>query len=106
MLQKNGVESVTVSNGLEAIKELEQNHYDLILMDIQMPQMDGIEATTYIREVMKNDTPIIALSASSFEDEHRKCMEVGMNACIVKPIDINKLRETISALPEKIKIIS
>jgi CheY-like chemotaxis protein len=66
-----------------------------------MPLMDGLEATSYIRTIMKLQTPIIALSASSFEDEHQKCIDAGMNACIVKPIDIIKLTDAIKNLGDK-----
>ncbi len=106
MLAKNGVEVVTVGNGLEAINELEQNEYDLVLMDVQMPEMNGLEATEHIRKVMKSDIPIVALSASSFDDELKKCIASGMNAYIVKPIDIVKLSDIIHTLSKENKIIT
>lgn len=106
MLSKNGVQAKTVSNGEEAIDALGKDTYDLVLMDIQMPLMDGIEATQHIRKVMKNNVPIIALSASCFEDELKKCLESGMDAYIVKPIDINKLQEIIATLTKENKIKS
>lgn len=104
MLAKNGVEVVTVGNGIEVINELEKNEYDLVLMDVQMPEMDGLEATEHIRKVMKNNIPIVALSASSFEDELKKCLAFGMNAYIVKPIDIVKLSDIIDTLSKENKI--
>ncbi len=104
MLAKNGVEVVTVSNGIEVINELEKNEYDLVLMDVQMPEMDGLEATEHIRKVMKSNIPIVALSASSFEDELKKCLAFGMNAYIVKPIDIVKLSDIIDTLSKDNKI--
>jgi CheY-like chemotaxis protein len=106
MLSKNGVQATTVSNGEEAIEALRNETYDLVLMDIQMPLMDGIEATQHIRNVMKNDVPIIALSASCFEDELKKCLESGMDAYIVKPIEIIKLQEIIATLIKENKIKS
>ncbi|MBL7690332.1 MAG: response regulator [Flavipsychrobacter sp.] len=106
MLGKNGVEVVTVGNGIEAINELERNEYDLVLMDVQMPEMDGLEATEHIRKVMKSNIPIVALSASNFEDELKKCIDYGMNAYIVKPIDIVKLSDIIDTLSKENKIIS
>lgn len=106
MLSKNGVQAKTVSNGEEAIDALGKDTYDLVLMDIQMPLMDGIEATQHIRKVMKNNVPIIALSASCFEDELKKCLESGMDAYIVKPIDINKLQDIIATLTKENKIKS
>lgn len=104
MLAKNGVEVVTVGNGIEVINELEKNEYDLVLMDVQMPEMDGLEATEHIRKVMKNNIPIVALSASNFEDELKKCLAFGMNAYIVKPIDIVKLSDIIDTLSKENKI--
>lgn len=94
---------ITVNDGNEAIKELEQNSYDLVLMDIQMPGMDGIDATTYIRTVLKSEVPIIALSASSYDDEYKRCLEAGMNGCIIKPIDVHKLSAIITDLKEEQK---
>lgn len=104
MLAKNGVEVVTVGNGIEVINELEKKEYDLVLMDVQMPEMDGLEATEHIRKVMKSNIPIVALSASSFEDELKKCLSFGMNAYIVKPIDIVKLSDIIDTLSKENKI--
>ncbi len=91
ILQKQDAIVVTVPNGVEAIKELEQNKYDLVLMDLQMPQMDGWETSLYIRNEMKSDIPIIALSASNLESDRIRCTEAGMDGCISKPLDANQL---------------
>lgn len=103
LLGKQGAEVATVDNGHEAVKQLETNAFDLVLMDIQMPGMDGIETTAYIRNNLKSNVPIIALSASSYDDEYKRCMEAGMNGCIIKPIDVSKLVEIISNLKEEQK---
>lgn len=80
-----------VSNGLEAVKELEKNHYDLVLMDIQMPVMNGYDASFHIRKNLKLNIPIIALNANSSDEEILKCFEFGMNEHITKPFNPNDL---------------
>jgi two-component system, chemotaxis family, CheB/CheR fusion protein len=74
-------------NGKIAIEKLETETYDIILMDLQMPQMNGFEATTYIRKEMKSKIPIIALTADVTTVDVEKCMAAGMNDYISKPID-------------------
>lgn len=103
LLSKSGAEVVLVPDGEEAIREMQANSFDLVLMDIQMPGIDGIQTARYIREELKNETPIFALSASSYEDEHKACMEAGMNGCILKPIDVEKLSMMIANLNEEEK---
>ncbi len=97
-LMKNGASVTIAVNGNEVIKAMENGRFDLILMDLFMPEMDGFEATTYIRQTLRDNTPIIALSASSFEEEMKKCIDTGMNACIVKPFEIQKLEKTITEM--------
>jgi len=79
------------SNGLEALKLLKKKRFDLILMDIQMPLMDGYELTRIIRDdksdVLVHDVPIIAMTAHAREDDKLKCLKAGMNDYISKPID-------------------
>jgi CheY-like chemotaxis protein len=82
-------------NGKEAVEMFEKGKYDLILMDLQMPVMDGYEATSIIRKVDK-DIPIIALTANAMKEEIEKTEAVGMNEHLVKPIDIEKLFTTLS----------
>lgn len=74
-------------NGLEAVNILKKESFDIILMDLQMPEMDGIEATRIIRSVHKITTPIIALTANAFKSELEKANEAGMNDHIIKPFD-------------------
>jgi PAS domain S-box-containing protein len=83
-------------NGVEALEILKKQNFDIILMDIQMPEMDGIEATKIIRNEFKLSTPIIALTANAFKTEIEKCKEAGMNDYITKPFDETILIETIA----------
>jgi len=85
-----------VSNGLEAVEKLINQTYDLILMDIQMPKMDGYAATQQIREVLKLDIPIIAMTAHALAGEREKCLSRGMNEYISKPIKEEELFKLIS----------
>lgn len=78
------------SNGKMAIDKASNNTYDVILMDIQMPIMDGYEATKELRK-LGNRTPIIAMTANAFSEDKKKAKEVGMDGYIPKPIDVNKL---------------
>ncbi|KQW99395.1 PAS domain S-box protein [Flavobacterium sp. Root420] len=84
------------ANGMEAIEILKDKNFDIILMDVQMPEMDGIEATIKIREEFKLQIPIIALTASAFKSEVDKCKTAGMDDYIAKPFEEFALIETIS----------
>lgn len=94
-------------DGLEAIDRFTANDigtYDIILMDIMMPRMDGFEATRAIRAINREDAaeiPIIAMTANAFEDDIRATQEAGMNAHLSKPIDIDKVVRTISSFVHK-----
>ena len=91
-----------VGDGTEAvdtIKNVEPGTYDLILMDIQMPIMDGYEATRQIRALddsARSSIPIVAMTANAFDEDRQKAMEAGMNSHVAKPIDIPKLMETLT----------
>jgi CheY-like chemotaxis protein len=76
-----------VANGKIAIEYLQKNTYDIVLMDLQMPVMNGFEATTYIRNTLNSQIPIIALTADVTTVDVEKCIAVGMNDYISKPID-------------------
>ena len=86
MLNKAGIETDLADNGQVAIQLLEQGfEYDLIIMDLQMPEMDGFETTIYLRQKLKLTIPIIAMTASALRNEKIKCMELGMNEYLNKP---------------------
>jgi PAS domain S-box-containing protein len=82
-----GFEITEAENGLVAINIIQNNEFDLILMDIQMPVMDGLQATTFIRENLYNSTPIIALTANAFKHDIELYLEKGMTDFITKPYD-------------------
>lgn len=101
LLKENGLETEHVLDGAECIKALQEKpegYYDLILMDIQMPNMDGYEATKAIRELdgSRSRIPIIAMTANAFEEDRQKAFEAGMDAHIAKPIDVKVLFSTLA----------
>jgi PAS domain S-box-containing protein len=98
ILSDFGFEHDIVNNGKMAIEQLQTHTYDIILMDMQMPEMNGFEATAYIRNTMKSNIPIIALTADVTTVDIAKCKEFGMDAYISKPIDENELYNKIVAL--------
>jgi polar amino acid transport system substrate-binding protein len=88
ILEGMGLLVHTVNNGQEAVDTLDQHSYDLVLMDLQMPEMDGYEATRRIRADAKYDQlPLIAMTAHAMADEREHCLDVGMNEHVPKPID-------------------
>ncbi len=87
VLDDFGFEWDIASNGKIAIEKLKNKHFDVILMDLQMPEMNGFEATEYIRKTMNSGIPIIALTADVTTVDLEKCMAVGMNEYIAKPLD-------------------
>jgi len=104
MLEKQGWQVDVVENGKLAVEALENDNYDLVLMDAQMPEMNGFEATTCIREREKTTGKhmiIIALTARAMEEDKRKCLEFGMDGYVAKPIDRNKLFDEITRLAKK-----
>ncbi|MDF7807354.1 response regulator [Pontiellaceae bacterium B12219] len=98
ILRKAGCEVDAVENGEKAIQFISENRYDIILMDCQMPVMDGFEATARIRSLSepKNNIPIIALTAHTMKGDKQKCLESGMNAYLPKPIGRQDLIDVIN----------
>ena len=99
MLNRMGYRVDIVANGQEAINALKHIPYDVILMDMMMPDMDGIEATHRIRENLKGHQPyIIALTANAMEDDRQRCLEAGMNAHLPKPIKMDMLQKVLNQI--------
>lgn len=93
---KMGYHIDIVTNGLEAIAAVHKQPYDLIFMDMQMPEMDGLEATRQIRKINSSElTPIIAITANSMVGDREKCFESGMNDYIAKPFKVEEIRAAI-----------
>lgn len=91
-------------NGLEGVQMFKDQKFDLILMDIMMPVMDGFEATREIRNIESENPglgkiPIIAFTANTINNDREKCVKGGMDDILEKPFDINKFREILSSLP-------
>ena len=95
-LEMLGTTYVEAINGIEAIEILKNESFDLILMDIQMPEMDGVEATKWIRNQMNISTPIVALTANVFRQDIDSYLEIGMNDYIIKPFDEEDFLKKIS----------
>ena len=99
ILQKLGYRADAVANGQEAVTALETIPYDLVLMDVQMPDMNGFEATRLIRDsesrVLRHDIPIIAMTAHALKGDREKCLEAGMNDYLTKPVTALALNEIL-----------
>jgi two-component system, chemotaxis family, CheB/CheR fusion protein len=103
ILDDFGFERDIAGNGRIAVEQLKIKSYDIILMDLQMPEMNGFEATKYIRETLKSNIPIIALTADVTTVDLEKCTAVGMNDYIAKPVDEHILYHKIMGLVKKPK---
>ncbi len=96
--------NVTIANnGLEALDRFRESQFDVILMDLMMPEMDGLEATVKIREIetennLSTRTPIIALTANTMDNDRDKCISYGMDEFMPKPFDIEKLKQIFQDL--------
>jgi len=93
------MQAVTVENGKAALEKVQQQQFDLILMDCEMPEMNGFEATVAIRqweqEGNRKPIPIIALTAHIMDEHKERSLRCGMNAHLAKPIELNELRDIL-----------
>ena len=106
VLKENGLKAERAANGkqcMEMLKKMPEDYYDMILMDIQMPEMDGYEATKLIRNLddARADIPIVAMTANAFEEDRQKALESGMNAHVSKPVDMNMLFKVMAQILKK-----
>lgn len=97
MLNKLGCRADVAANGIEAIQALERQHYDVVFMDVQMPEMDGLEATRAIRQRWKSGPKIIAMTASALKGDKEMCLAAGMDGYISKPTRMEALRAALMA---------
>ena len=99
MLNKAGYKVEVANNGKEAVDKFtsDPDGYNLIFMDVNMPELDGLEATRKIRELGHRDIPIIAMTAAAMQEDRDMCLESGMNDYIAKPIK----RELVFSMVEK-----
>jgi CheY-like chemotaxis protein len=97
-LAKLGYRAEAVRNGQEAVDAVEARFYDLVIMDCQMPELDGFEATRRIRllhDRRRAAVPIVALTANAMQGDKERCLEVGMNDYVTKPVDVGRLSAAI-----------
>lgn len=95
ILQEYSVTVLQAADGEEAVNYLKSNSCDLVLMDLQMPVLDGFKASEIIRQELKLTIPIIALTASDIEEEKEKCFKVGMNDYLFKPFKKDQFLQII-----------
>lgn len=96
MLKRFGYRPDAVADGREVIQALERQNYDLVLMDVKMPEMDGITATQVIRKLRPEDGPrIVAITAFAQEGDREKCLEAGMDDYIAKPVNMGELARVL-----------
>jgi len=91
ILNKLGYEPKITNNGKEVLEEVSNKYYDVILMDVQMPEMDGLEATKMIRVCLSNQPVIIALTANTLQGDREECLRAGMDDYISKPVNLEEL---------------
>jgi CheY-like chemotaxis protein/HPt (histidine-containing phosphotransfer) domain-containing protein len=97
LLERMGYRADVVGNGLEVLEAVQRQHYDVILMDVQMPEMDGLEATRLIHQAwsVEQRPRIIAMTANAMQGDREECLAAGMDDYLTKPIQINALQEAL-----------
>jgi CheY-like chemotaxis protein len=110
MIRREGWTAVLAANGKEAYERFLKENFDLVLMDVQMPEVDGLQATTLIRqEELRRSAgqpparvPIFALTAHTSRAQHEECLSEGMDAVITKPVSLPALRKALSPVIESL----
>src|SRR5439155_156321 len=109
LLQKRGHTVVAVEDGRQAVRALDRERFDVVLMDVQMPEMDGFEATAAVRareRVQGGHVPIVALTAHAMKGDRERCLAAGMDAYVSKPIeaeDLGSAEEACAALERELQ---
>jgi CheY-like chemotaxis protein len=106
LLENLGYKADVAANGLEAIDALHRLPYDVVLMDCQMPELDGFEATRRIRELeerreIKGHIPIVALTANALQEDRERCLHAGMDDYMSKPISVEQLARILAQWAKK-----
>ena len=98
MLERLGHQAVVAVNGREALERAKAGQFDIVLMDCQMPEMDGWEATARIRAALagRRRIPILALTANASDADRQRCLDAGMDAHLSKPLKLERLAEALS----------
>lgn len=95
-LSSSGADLDICETGTKALEKLHDKNYDVILMDINMPELDGYQTTSIIRNELKLETPILAMTALVWDSEVEKCMTAGMNGSVPKPFTLENLHAALS----------
>ena len=91
-LERRGIRADYATNGIEALAAAARRHYDLVLMDLEMPEMDGLTATLELRKLPGyHDVPVLALTANTSDQIRERCRQHGMQAFLGKPIEVNEI---------------
>ena len=101
LLEKHGHQVVVAANGNEALEQLKQACFDVVFMDVQMPDMNGFEATAIIRELeglSGTHTPIVAMTAHAMRGDRERCLEAGMDGYLSKPVQVKELLATLQEI--------
>ncbi len=98
MLKRLGYPAKAVSNGKEALHALESEHFDVVLMDVRMPEMDGLDATRIIRQRWDGKLKVIAITAYALKGDRERCLAAGMDEYISKPVKMEELAEMLSKI--------
>jgi CheY-like chemotaxis protein len=104
VMKKLGYTAAMANNGVEAVEAMQSKNYDLVLMDMQMPLMDGLEATAAIRKLDIPQPVIIALTANAMQGDREICIEAGMDDFITKPLALDKLVAVLERFSAQIKV--
>jgi CheY-like chemotaxis protein len=106
LLHQMGYRADLASNGIEAIASVERQAYDVVLMDVQMPELDGLDATRRIRELgpAHDGLRIVAMTANAMQGDREMCMEAGMDDYLTKPIRVERLVEALHAVRQRVSL--